>query len=99
MAIKIWVKKEMYKGYIPYDKVNYRGHSFEYVGMSYFGIDYKNFKKKWDSGKNRDKLITQIKNKVKVEAEKKFNQYNIEQKYRIVYLNINRDGIDMFVHR
>ena len=38
--LKIWTRKEIYKGYIPYDKIRYKGISFEDYSLSNFDKKY-----------------------------------------------------------
>ena len=101
--IKIWTKKDLSKGFIPNDKITYRGVSFEIYGLSNFDKTHLNHKKILNlltncrrMGKIND-LIFYI--KAYIQESEVFKRMELEGYHTHIYLNLNFNGVDCFISR
>jgi len=100
--MKIWTRKELFKGYIPYDKIKHRGERFELFSLSNFDsvhLEHKKIKRMVENFRKENKikeLIGYI--KAYVVVSETYKQLE-KDGHTILYLNINNDGVDCFVSR
>ena len=101
--IKIWTRKELYKGYIPSDKIHYRGVAFEFFSLSFFDsvhLEHKKITRMLNNFKRENKvneLIDYI--KFFMRRSRKFQEMEKENYHTHIYLNLNFDGVDCYLSR
>lgn len=100
VKIKIWTKKELRKGYMPSDKVTFRGVRFEDYGLNNFGLDHDIVKELLQDYMNTKPYAYFIKTlKSWIVMSDKFKQMEAEDYHTHIYLNLNNDGVDCFISR
>lgn len=101
--IKIWTKKELRKGYIPSDKVTFRGVRFESYGLSNFDERYLETEKikRMMANFRAENSIKELIEYVKFTITQSFKFYEMQKEdyHTHIYLNINNDGVDCFISR
>jgi len=103
MTIKIWTQKELFKGYIPSDKITRRGVKFEHFSLSFFDsvhLDHKKVKRMLVNFRQMNK-VNELINYLKffIRRSKKFKQLEKEDYHKHIYLNLNFDGVDCYLDR
>lgn len=95
-------KVEPSRGYIPSDKVDFRGEPYETGFSTYFKKSIamwgKNRPTYWENKNLGTTLIEEINKSVDKFCEEKCKTDDCK-KIAMFYLNLNRDGIDVFIHR
>jgi hypothetical protein len=97
--MKIYHKVDYWKGYIPSDKVHYNHIPFEGFGLSNFGIDSKEWNKRFReqvSKEGRSSVILALKDAIKKTA---VYLEAIKEGHTAYYLNFNMDGVQGFISR
>jgi len=101
--IKIWTRKELFKGYIPSDKITRRGVSFEFVGLSHFDerhLETKKIKRMITNFRKQNRMKEFIEYvKHFITESKKFKEMEKDKYHKHIYLNINFDGVDCYLDR
>ena len=101
--LKIWTKTELGKGYMVSDKVTFKGKKFELMGLKYiigkelaleFNKEYQRVKYNKD---DRRLIIMELKKSIK--NSNSFRLMRKEGYHSVIYLNINVDGVDVFLDR
>ena len=99
--MKIYHKTELNKGYIPSDKLHYKGIPFESFGLKNFGIDHNPIVEEYNQIKykkeERELFILSL--KCRLMNSRKFKEITKEGYHTHLYLNFNVDGVDMFISR
>jgi len=101
--IKIWTQKELFKGYIPSDKINRRGVSFELFSLSFFDsvhLEHKKIKRMLKNFRKENRVKEFIDYlKFFIRRSKKFKQLEKDNYHKHIYLNLNFDGVDCYLDR
>ena len=101
--IKIWTQKDLFKGYIPSDKITRRGVCFEHFSLSFFDsvhLEHLKVKRMLVNFRQENKVKAFIDYlKFFIRRSKKFQELEKDNYHKHIYLNLNHDGVDCYLDR
>lgn len=93
-----YFKRELSKGYIPSDKVHYNNQPYELGGSEQLHAMIKSIYNNYEGNLKCSSILHDLGTVIANELETIAYEPK-DKSIKPFYLNINRDGVDIFVHR